>query len=770
MVKNKTIFCILFVFLVLTSFVSAQGGGVITCGKANYEFCDNNSECCSNNCCNGICLSDEECVVTGDDLRESEKTIITKGENTIFLEFINKDGEEYYSCSKRILVFCYDVPTGELGLCEEIYSEREYVPISELGNVEDSKIILETQRGANIIIDISEYKISFVEEDGNVIETEFIHDGERFKMSNITGVSQGRTDYGSYIYQPEPSYKIFIYYLKNLDTIPPEINILTPQDGSTIKGDFTSLVVETDENAVCEYGLGFGGPNYGAGSAPKEMETTGTNFHTQTIENLHETQEDEHYKISVTCTDESGNSNTASTIFYVDLSELREILILENIGDYDYSKSTMMEIPEGEYGGISTMYYGYYNKNNDENIYAVSIIEVEDISLIEESLEGVIDAFDLIIQNINGQYVYVSDTEDLQYTTWVNGKFIISVMVFSLEMPEPMPLQLVEAYLEKYPSDLNHNLNEILILEDIGNFEYVNSYMEENVDDKIVIEYGAEYYNNIDKNFYDVEIYELVDESLFEELLEEIQDYLSVEIINGQEVYFLDEGDNDYAMIWSHENLIIGVAINNLGEGEEPLFSQLVEAYLEKYPSDLDTTAPTIELISPEDDYVKKTSKLSYEIDFKFKVSDESEIAYCELIIDGDVWETKTDIQKGVENVFSVELDRGSYDWQIKCVDSEGNEGSSEIRDLRIKKKSSDNNNSIIVDNEEYSYEHVSLDNKENLNSFIEENIESDKNEETSTSDYSLKNVNLIMPVILLMLIIASFVILALIIFIVRKS
>ena len=104
-------------------------------------------------------------------------------------------------------------------------------------------------------------------------------------------------------------------------------------------------------------------------------------------------------------------------------------------------------------------------------------------------------------------------------------------------------------------------------------------------------------------------------------------------------------------------------------------------------PELLDTTSPTIELISPKDNYVKRTKKSYHEIDFKYKVNDESEIVSCSLIVDEEVEETNTNIQRDVENVFSVKLDRGSYDWQIKCVDAEGNEGISEIRDLKIKKK-----------------------------------------------------------------------------------
>lgn len=116
----------------------------------------------------------------------------------------------------------------------------------------------------------------------------------------------------------------------------------------------------------------------------------------------------------------------------------------------------------------------------------------------------------------------------------------------------------------------------------------------------------------------------------------------------------------------------------------------------------MDTISPTIELISPEDNYVKRTKKSSKEITFRFKVTDESEIKSCSLIVDGEVMETKTNVQKDVENVFSIRLRRGSYDWQIKCIDSEGNEGFSEVRDLRIKKKKSSSNDNSLPSNVYY--------------------------------------------------------------------
>lgn len=108
--------------------------------------------------------------------------------------------------------------------------------------------------------------------------------------------------------------------------------------------------------------------------------------------------------------------------------------------------------------------------------------------------------------------------------------------------------------------------------------------------------------------------------------------------------------------------------------------------------NDIDKNPPLIELISPKDNYKKRTTKSSYRIDFQYKVSDESEITNCYLIIDNGIEGIMEKVEKNVEIKFSLELDNGNYDWMIECTDFYGNEGSSEIRELNIqhKEKSSD--------------------------------------------------------------------------------
>jgi len=100
-----------------------------------------------------------------------------------------------------------------------------------------------------------------------------------------------------------------------------------------------------------------------------------------------------------------------------------------------------------------------------------------------------------------------------------------------------------------------------------------------------------------------------------------------------------------------------------------------------------DALGPEIELLNPEDGYSIKTSKDSKEIDFEFIVSDESDIAVCKLIIDGDVEKEKTNVEKDVLQIFSLDLDRGTYYWRIACEDVHGNNAESEVRELKITKK-----------------------------------------------------------------------------------
>lgn len=340
--------------------------------------------------------------------------------------------------------------------------------------------------------------------------------------------------------------------------ITPEISIIFPENNSVLKSDFTGLRVDTSENSVCEYSLD--------DSDFQKIESTDDTEHFQTIFNLEDTMQTQPHHIEVECINGFGNKTTDSITFDVDLSELKEYLILEDIGDYKYLMSGMVEdIDEG-----MTAMSAYYNKTNNESVYTTATI-----------------------------------------------------------------------------------------------FKFDN-------------------------------------ESLFQDFLEELKNEENISIIqiDNQNVYILNFEDSAEITIWNSENDVIVGIIAYYEEGLEKEFSmQLIEAYLEKYPSDLqvihpDITSPVITLLSPSDNYETKTSSSSKNINFRYKVSDESEIVECDLVIDGSIKETKTNVQKDVENIFSIDLSRDNYDWQIKCIDSKGNQKTSETRSLEISKKSSDSGSS----------------------------------------------------------------------------
>lgn len=101
-----------------------------------------------------------------------------------------------------------------------------------------------------------------------------------------------------------------------------------------------------------------------------------------------------------------------------------------------------------------------------------------------------------------------------------------------------------------------------------------------------------------------------------------------------------------------------------------------------------DTTGPSIQIIHPEADSIFRTSKSERAIVFEFRVNDESPVESCSLTIDGDVVETMNDVERESLQTFEVKLDRGEvYEWQIKCVDSNGNENTSKLREFDIRKK-----------------------------------------------------------------------------------
>ena len=91
----------------------------------------------------------------------------------------------------------------------------------------------------------------------------------------------------------------------------------------------------------------------------------------------------------------------------------------------------------------------------------------------------------------------------------------------------------------------------------------------------------------------------------------------------------------------------------------------------------VDTAPPAVNLISPVDGSVDTTgiSTLKYTV-----VDAESNVSFCELLINGTVNQTDETIEEGVEQEFAnvSELLDGYYAWSVRCTDTAGNVGVSE--------------------------------------------------------------------------------------------
>ncbi len=97
----------------------------------------------------------------------------------------------------------------------------------------------------------------------------------------------------------------------------------------------------------------------------------------------------------------------------------------------------------------------------------------------------------------------------------------------------------------------------------------------------------------------------------------------------------------------------------------------------------IDTTDPNVTLIDPEDDY----NSSSTSVDFKFKVTDNLDTSLdCKLYVDGDEEKSGT-VSNDSQTTWTVIVSRDTHNWQVKCEDNAGNEGSSatwgfEIREV----------------------------------------------------------------------------------------
>lgn len=98
----------------------------------------------------------------------------------------------------------------------------------------------------------------------------------------------------------------------------PIVEILNPQNGSTVISESISLKVNTNEEAVCYYELCGGSGNGGWCGRENEMSLTGGTYHQDIITDLQNTGDDGFYRVDLTCQNDNGEGEQSST-FYADI-------------------------------------------------------------------------------------------------------------------------------------------------------------------------------------------------------------------------------------------------------------------------------------------------------------------------------------------------------------------------------------------------------------------------------------------------------------------
>jgi len=133
---------------------------------------------------------------------------------------------------------------------------------------------------------------------------------------------------------------------------------------------------------------------------------------------------------------------------------------------------------------------------------------------------------------------------------------------------------------------------------------------------------------------------------------------------NGNHIYYARCKD-PYNNVMD-ESALINFTIVPAGEN-------VTNETLEYYP-------PIVMLVAPANNSVDNNGVVL----FQYNVSDNSSIAFCELIVNYTLMLVNNTVQKDTTQSFSYVLNHGNYSWNVNCTDAHGNEGYSEERKLFI--------------------------------------------------------------------------------------
>ncbi|MBI2632720.1 S8 family serine peptidase [Candidatus Pacearchaeota archaeon] len=157
---------------------------------------------------------------------------------------------------------------------------------------------------------------------------------------------------------------------------------------------------------------------------------------------------------------------------------------------------------------------------------------------------------------------------------------------------------------------------------------------------------------------------------------------------NGSCIYSFDYGNNNYSMV-SSDNKNFSAVNSTLLQGDYYNVTFYCNDSAgninnsDVYNFNIDLSKPNVSLLTPIDGY--SVSASSTALNFTFNVSDNLNISYCNLILNGDINITNSSIiNQSLNHSFTQTLYSGTYTWGINCSDQAGNIGNSSLRSITI--------------------------------------------------------------------------------------
>lgn len=223
------------------------------------------------------------------------------------------------------------------------------------------------------------------------------------------------------------------------------VEVVWPEEGYYYITDFMQLEVNSD-STDCSYSLN--GGDY------RLMEIVDGTNHKQAIYDLADNMAGDPYIVDFNC-----GGNTAQTYFWIKLDDLNNYFIRSDIGEWYYIASEIWW--EGNDDGHVATYDAYYKNHAEGESSLVEVVLFDNGNSLNDHIAEIVlneSIWNSRVQVVNGQNVYFLNYGSINAAAWKNGNALLFIIPYDYENYEilegQVPLAVLEAYLNKYPSDL----------------------------------------------------------------------------------------------------------------------------------------------------------------------------------------------------------------------------------------------------------------------------------------------------------------------------